>query len=314
MFEATHRSKIQSPKATAAPTMQIVSLDQNAASFLAKANPERIWLEIKEALTDGFRNRKLICPLPFECVFESAPKPLEFRQAIQSLFWQLSGGIAFKEFTEMSSELTLALVRPTPDWSPWNIWKPIWAEMEGATQGVRNNWSSGKGRMMERMKGFVRSAKVERMSIRELLHSVAAQRSVWLCNDLDCLLEGRIAEVSLNYRWLIDSNLSPAEIMALRRAAQHHGWAKIPIHAFEMLVGAKWEYDSIRGGSAKYEPNDEIDRKRAAIALSHADVFITEGNMASLCQKAKVNEFSPTVVLSVRDPEDILETVRAIAD
>jgi hypothetical protein len=46
--------------------VQVVYLDQNAASFLAKPNPEPIWREIREALADGFRKRKLLCPLPFE--------------------------------------------------------------------------------------------------------------------------------------------------------------------------------------------------------------------------------------------------------
>lgn len=296
--------------------MQIVCLDQNAASYLAVSNPKPVWREIKAALGDGFRDRKLICPLPFECVMESAPKPLEFRKAIQTLFWLLSGGVAFKEFTEISSELTLALIRPVPDWSPWNIWKPVWAEMEVAAQNVRANWGSGKARMMERMNSFVRSSKVEGIPLREMFHAVAAQRSVWVCNDLDCLLNGRAAKESLHYPWLteflISSQLSPAEIEALKRAVQHHGWATIPIHAFEIMVGVKWEYDSIRGGSAKYAPNDEIDRTRAAIALSYADVFITEGDMANLCQKAKVNDFCPTVVLSVRNPQAILDAVRAI--
>lgn len=226
--------------------VRVVYLDQNAASFLAKVNPAPIWREIKQLLADGFRNRKLICPLPFECVFESASKPLEFRQAIQSLFWQLSGGVAFKDYTEISSELTLALVRPTPDWSPWIIWKPVWAEMEGAAQNVSGNWKSEKERMIQRMEGFERSPKVEAMSARGLFHAVAAQRSGWLLRDLDHMLECPTAEDSFNYPWLskflISMRVSPAEIVALKRAVQHHGWAKIPIHAFEILVGAKWEY------------------------------------------------------------------------
>src|ERR1035437_2915121 len=284
--------------------MQVVYLDQNAASFLAKPNPEPIWREIREALADGFRNRKLICPLPFEGVMETAPRPLELRQAVQTLFWQLSEGVAFKAFTEMSNELTLALIRPMPDWSPWIIWKPIWAEMESAAQKIKSDWKSGKEEMTERMNNFVRSSNLEAMSERELFHAVAAQRSVWTCSDLDRLLSGQVVGKSLNCPWLIEflisAKLSPAEIESLKRAVQHHGWAKIPIHAFEILLGAKWEYDSIRGGSASYEPNDEIDRKRAAIALNHADLFITEGDMAHLCQKAKVNEYSPTLTLSVR--------------
>jgi hypothetical protein len=114
--------------------------------------------------------------------------------------------------------------------------------------------------------------------------------------------------------FLVSANLSPAEIEALKRAVQHHGWAKIPIHAFEILLGAKWEYDDIRGGVAPYAPNDEIDRKRGAIALSHADVFITEGDMANLCKKAKASNFSKTIVHSVRNPKEILATVQSIVE
>ena len=296
--------------------MKIVYLDQNAASFLAKPKPEPIWREIREALAEGFRNRKLICPLPFEGVLETAPRPLELRQAIQSLFWQLSEGVAFKAFTEMSNELTLALIRPTSTWSPWIIWKPIWAEMEGAAQKVKSDWKAGKERMNERMNAFVPSPNAEQLTERELFRAVAAERSAWICSDLDCLHAGRVNESSLRCPWLIEflvsENLSPAEIESLKRAVQYHGWAKIPIHAFEILLGVKWEYDSIRGGAAPYEPNDEIDRTRAAIALNHADLFITEGDVANLCQKAKVNEFCPTVVLSVRYPEKVLETVCSI--
>jgi hypothetical protein len=187
---------------------------------------------------------------------------LELRQAVQSLFWQLSEGVAFKAFTEMSNELTLALIRPMPDWSPWIIWKPIWAEMESATQKVKSDLQAGKERMTERMNGFVRSPNLEAMSERELFHAVAAQRSGWICSDLDCLLAGRANNSSVKCPWLIEflisENLSPAEIQTLKRAVQHHGWAKIPIHAFEILLGTKWEYDSIRGGAAAYEPMTKL--------------------------------------------------------
>lgn len=296
--------------------VQVVYLDQNAASFLAKSASKPVWQEIRSALVDGFRNRKLICPLPFEGVIETAPCSLNLRQAIQSLFWQLSEGVAFESFTQMSNELTLALIRPIPDWSPWIIWKPIWAEMEDAARNVTSDWNSGKKRMKERMTSFVRSPTFETISERALFHAIAAQRSGWICSDLDCLLAGRATESFLNCPWLIEflvsANLSPAEIESLKRAVQYHGWAKIPIHAFDILLSTKWEYDSIRGGTAPYQCNDEIDRKRAAIALNHADLFITEGDVASLCQKAKVTKFCSTLVISVRNPDEVLKAVRSI--
>jgi hypothetical protein len=122
----------------------------------------------------------------------------------------------------------------------------------------------------------------------------------------------------LNCPWLVEflasAYLRPAEIETLKTAVLHHGWARIPIHSFNILLGARWEYDSIRGGTSSYEPNDEIDRMRAAVALSHADLFLTEGGLADLCRRAKVMEFGPTRVLSVRNPDEILETVRTIVE
>src|SRR6266536_597948 len=180
-------TRARKSKVNSIPAMQVIYLDQNVASFLAKPSPAPIWREIREALADGFRDRKLICPLPFESVIETAPRPLELRQAIQALFWQLSGGVAFKEFTEMSIELTLALIRPMEGWSPWLVWKPIWAEMERASESIRSDLKAGKERMKERINGFVGSPNLEAMTERELFHAVAAQRSGRICSDLDYL-------------------------------------------------------------------------------------------------------------------------------
>jgi hypothetical protein len=296
--------------------VRIVYLDQNAASYLAKPDAEPVWKDIRAALLERVRDERLICPLPFEGVLETAPRPLKHRRDMQALFWQLSRGLAFKAMPEMSSELTLALVRPVSDWSPWVFWKPIWADMEAAAQKVSSDWRNAKLRMVGRMGSFVRSPNVETRSEREIFHSVACQRSVWICNDLDSLITGGAGGESLKCPWLIrflvSQNISPAETISLKRAIQHHGWAEIPIHTFEILLGARWEYDSIRGGVAAYEPNDEIDRARAAIALSYADLFITEGGVADLCRRANVNDYCPTIVLSVRNPETILETIRTL--
>ena len=222
--------------------MQVVYFDQNAASELAKANPDSIWYEIRESLVCGFRDRKLICPLPFESVIETCPMSLEKRQAIQALFWQLSQGEAFKPFTEMSNELTLGLIRPASDWSPFKKWEPRWAEFENMARNITSDSKAGKRRMEERMSTFVQSAEVETMSEQELFHVVAAKRSHWVCDDLDYLLAGQLTNSSVNHPGLLDidyftaAHLSPAEIVALKRAVQHHGWAKIHIHALEIRL------------------------------------------------------------------------------
>ena len=142
--------------------MQVIYLDQNAACFLAKANSDPTWQRIREILNKGFRNRKLICPLPSEglVLVESAPLHLDDRKSVQTLFWELSEGVRFKFFTEISSELTLALIRPISHWSPWAFYKPIWAEMDKAAENVKAASESAKQRMLQRMNGFRSSARL----------------------------------------------------------------------------------------------------------------------------------------------------------
>jgi hypothetical protein len=45
--------------------------------------------------------------------------------------------------------------------------------------------------------------------------------------------------------------------------------------------------------------NDEIDRWRAAVALAHSDLFITDPYMADLCRRAKVADYGPTNVRAI---------------
>jgi hypothetical protein len=297
--------------------MRVVYLDQNAASLLAKAGTGAIWREIRDVLAIGLHDRQIVCPLPFEGIFESAALPLHIRRTVQDFFWRVSGGWAFKEFTEMSSELTLALVRPNPSWCPWLRWLPIWAEMDTTAQKISSDWRAAKVRMMARMDSFVDSPNLRKMSKSQLFRAVSAQRSMRIYGDLEFLLNGDINSPSIMHPWLVQylksQNISPAEIEALGRAIKYHGWATIQIHALDMLLGTQWEYDSLRGGAARYEANDEIDRKRAAMALNYADLFITEGGMTDLCRRAKINDYSTTIVVSVRDPENILEVVRSLA-
>jgi hypothetical protein len=47
--------------------------------------------------------------------------------------------------------------------------------------------------------------------------------------------------------------------------------------------------------------------------LNYADLFITEGGMADLCRRAKISDYSSTIVVSVRDPKNILKVVRSLS-
>lgn len=92
--------------------MMIVYLDQNAVSYLALAKRESQWYQIRAALTKGFAEQRIVCPMPLETLVESAPCVRDTRTAIEGFFRSVSGGTRFRAYSEILVDETLALVRP----------------------------------------------------------------------------------------------------------------------------------------------------------------------------------------------------------
>jgi hypothetical protein len=100
-----------------------------------------------------------------------------------------------------------------------------------------------------------------------------------------------------------------AEAQLLCEAVRHHRWEAIFVNFFDLILGSRWDHDSVQGQRPRYNPNDEIDRWRAAVALGHSDLFITDSYIADLCRRAGVSDYTPTVIFSTKQAEEILEFI-----
>src|SRR6266536_1261913 len=108
-----------SPEVLAAEAPQAplvtISLDQNALCYMEPRAGTIIsssWSAIRTLLISGVDAGKVVCPLPSETVWESAPLARERYERVRALQNRLSGGVAFKPFSRVIAEETLALVRP----------------------------------------------------------------------------------------------------------------------------------------------------------------------------------------------------------
>jgi hypothetical protein len=111
---------------------------------------------------------------------------------------------------------------------------------------------------------------------------------------------------------LLSHELTVVEARNLSEAVRHHRWEAIPDNFFDLWLGSRWDHDGLQGQRPRYYPNDEIDRWRAAVALAHSDMFITDAYLADLCRRARVTDYTPTVVFSTKQTAAILDHLRSI--
>ncbi len=90
--------------------LSIIYLDQFASVGLFESELIE-WIKIKELITIGVENKKIICPLSAEHYLETSQK--EERKAINldTEFYKISGGFAFKSELFITSQLIISLIR-----------------------------------------------------------------------------------------------------------------------------------------------------------------------------------------------------------
>jgi len=108
---------------------------------------------------------------------------------------------------------------------------------------------------------------------------------------------------------LICHRLSTSEAQELSELVCRHKWEAIFVNFFDLILGSAWQHDLLHGQRPNYHPNDEFDRWRAAVALAHSDLFITDSYMTDLCRRAKVADYTPTTVFSTKQIGEILQFI-----
>ena len=291
--------------------MTIAYLDQNAASYLALAQPGSQWHEIRSALAAGFLEQRIVCPMPLETLVESAPCDRATRTAIEDFFHSVSGGTRFRAYSEILVDKTLALVRADHEAVAFAEMGSGWAARDEAARDTREFHSQTRDRMIARIQTYNFPAGAEDMTAEQIFRSSSLERCGMLWRDLQkFVLTPATPATDYETPWLMSGliahELTGVEAQQLSEAVRFHHWEPIFVNFFDLMLGSRWDHDSVHG-QRRYKPNDEIDRWRAAVALAHSDLFITDSGTADLCRRAIVADYTPTVVFSTKQADEILQ-------
>jgi len=90
--------------------LTIIYLDQFASSGIFESASIE-WTKIKELIVEGFNNNQLICPLSAEHYIETSQKQQDKAVLLDSEFYKISGGYAFKSEIFITSQLIISLIR-----------------------------------------------------------------------------------------------------------------------------------------------------------------------------------------------------------
>lgn len=295
--------------------MTIAYLDQNAVSYLAQAKTGTHWHAIRSALTTGFEEQRIVCPMPLETIVESSPCERATRTAIEDFFLSVSGGTRYRAFPEILVDDTLALVRPHHEAVAFEEMGSGWAARDEAARDTREFHSQTRERMASRIQTYTSPPGVAKMTAEQIFSSSSFERCGKFWRDLQKFAKTPTT-LAADYEtpWLMSGlivhGLSPPEAQQLSEAIRFHRWVSISVNFFDLMLGSRWEHDSIHGQRPRYDPNDEVDRWRAAVALAHSDLFITDSYIADLCRRARVAKYSNAVVFSTKQADAILQFIK----
>lgn len=299
--------------------VKLVYLDQNAASYLALQDRASRWGAIRALIEEGCHSGQLLCPMPLETLAESAPCTRAKREAIEQFFRTVSGGLCFKRHTDILIDETLALVRTDHPVVPFLVIGEGWGVRDGAAQQSASAMVTLREEMRQRIADYQHTAEADNRSADERFDSAAMGRSGMLWRDLDRFVAcpstpAADYEVGWLMTGLLKHGLTLEEAVDLMEAVRHRRWIAILVNFFDLKLGSRWDHDGECGQRPNYDPNDEIDRWRASVALAHSAMFITDSYIADLCRRAQVRSYSSTSVFSVRQVEEIAAWLNGVVN
>ena len=289
--------------------MTRVYLDQNAVSYLTSACRSASWEAIRGLLVEGFELERIVCPMPSETLLESAVRSLADRVATEEFFWSVSYGLMFRNMSEILIDSTLALVRENHVTASIKVIQPGWATHNDAAADTATLFQDAR-KQMELCVEDARDRSPK--SPEEVLKGTVESRSTAFWRDLEKYLEGTATspsdyEIGWLMEELIQRGLDERETKNLIEEVRYHRWEEIPVNAFDLLLGSRWDHE-LRSGKG-YKVNDEIDRWRMAVGLAHADLVITDRYAASLCRRARTEDHGGAVVFSAGQTDAILQYI-----
>lgn len=296
---------------TTVSPMTIVYLDQCAVGGLAERQPP-LWRDIREILEAGAKAARIICPLPTETLFETAPfQNRALRIEIEAFFSETSVGYRFRDFGERLIDNSVALARPDFEIESLQYTHfQGWAGRDDLVSSLAQHRDDGREHLSETISEHRYPPEAKSMSFDEIFRSAEKDRSDMMWRDLGRFLEGVRSKGEFELPWLVgglvEQRMTDCEAKLLREAVRSGKWIKIMENKLDLLLLSQWHHDIIQGRRKNHEPNDEIDRWRAVVGLSSAQLFVTDKSAADLCRRVVSLVDLPAEIIPVNQPEEII--------
>ena len=296
--------------------MTIVCLDQCAVGCLAERQLPQ-WESIREILEDGFKAARIVCPFPTETFLETATcQNRALRIEIEAFFSKVSGGYRFRDFGELIIDNSIALFRP--DFEVESLQKIDfhgWAGRDDLVSSLAKYHDSSRERLSKTISQHCYPPEAKSMSFDEVFRSAEKDRSDMMWGDLERFLKGSRSKDEFALPWLIggliQQRMTDCEAELLREAVRNGKWIKIMENKLELLLLSLWHHDKIQGRRKKHDPNDEIDRWRAVVGLSCAELFVTDRPAAALCKRVASLVGLHAEIIPVNQPDEIISFLQS---
>jgi len=271
----------------------IIYLDQFASSGIFESTSIE-WLQVKKLITKGYNKGQLICPLSVEHFIETSQKHKNKAIFLDSEFYKISGGYAFKPELFITSQLISSLIRKN-NITLRTYMDELLHEKALANDKILNRFDTSKKLLNNRIEEATDLAneirKVERhkrvdiktrKELFEVHKSISVSEFIRRLNDL--LRSGiRIRGVSFTsgdvphwidqiiFQLINKHKITPKETKKLIKELKINGFKNIPTLDIRTSLSA-----IISVLNKKETVNDQIDIMRISSGLPISDILLTD--------------------------------------
>jgi len=274
--------------------LSIIYLDQFASVGLFESELSE-WTKIKELIKTGVENKKIICPLSAEHYLETSQKEEKKAVYLDTEFYKISGGFAFKSEIYITSQLVISLIRKNnitlKTYLYDKISKDVLSQNKNLTTFIEtkkqlNDKIIESTQLTNEIRKITRNDRTDNKTKRQLISAHKSisvfefkSRLADLLRDGHIIIRGVPFESGAVPHWIDqlifqlteNHKITKKETKLLISELEKHGFDNIPTLDIRTSLSA-----IISVYNKKETVNDQIDKMRISAGLPLCDILLTD--------------------------------------
>ena len=309
--------------------MTLIYLDQCVISSLLDQPRNASWADVREALLEGNRRRRFLCPYSLEHIVETAAMP---RDAVETdmLMRRLSLGQSLRLEPHLVAAQISALLRETSLPSPGDVLEPnrfrplsdpSFRELAHQRKLELDAYNVAKMTLQNEMNAAFRDGRGPTPAIRRVILRLQSESyTKRFRGELSKVRStGQVSPLTSPDGWpavIISTLISEyrfdmTELARLDDKIEAEGLSFVPFFKIKIILEAAAKYKQ-----QNIQPSDQYDITRVSCALPFVDILITDGGVAAEIREAGLDAEFGTDVFSTKNLEraGLLRRLRTALD